>query len=66
MVHLGRKAGMVVRDLHGIRHAAITEALDLTGGNVRSVQRVPLDIATLQTLIVYDDSVRTSQERSRI
>ncbi len=24
---------------HGLRHAAITEALDATGGNVRAVQK---------------------------
>ena len=35
---LGRKAGLKVWP-HGLRHAAITEALDLTGGNVRAVQK---------------------------
>jgi integrase/recombinase XerC len=35
---LGAKAGLRVWP-HGLRHAAITEALDLTGGNVRAVQK---------------------------
>lgn len=35
---LGRKVGLKVWP-HGLRHTAITEALDLTGGNVRAVQR---------------------------
>ncbi len=35
---LGMKIGLRVWP-HGLRHAAITEALDLTGGNVGAVQR---------------------------
>jgi integrase/recombinase XerC len=35
---LGRKAGLKVW-AHGLRHSAITEALDATGGNIRAVQR---------------------------
>jgi integrase/recombinase XerC len=35
---LGRKAGLKVWP-HGIRHSAITEALDATSGNIRAVQR---------------------------
>ena len=35
---LGLAAGVKARP-HGLRHAAITEALDRTGGNVRAVQR---------------------------
>jgi integrase/recombinase XerC len=35
---LGRKAGLKVWP-HGLRHSAITEALDATGGNIRAVQR---------------------------
>jgi integrase/recombinase XerC len=35
---LGRKAGLKVWP-HGIRHSAITGALDATGGNIRAVQR---------------------------
>ena len=36
----GRKIGLKVWP-HGLRHAAITEALDLTGGNVRPLPRKP-------------------------
>jgi integrase/recombinase XerC len=35
---LGERAGLRARP-HGLRHAAITEALDRTGGDVRKVQR---------------------------
>jgi integrase/recombinase XerC len=40
---------------HGLRHAAITEALDLTGGDVRKVKRFSRH-RDLQTLVVYDDN----------
>ncbi len=40
---------------HGLRHAAITEALDLTGGDVRKVQRFSRH-RDLQTLTIYDDN----------
>ena len=53
---LGRKAGLSVRP-HGLRHAAITEALDLTRGDVRSAQRYSRH-RNLQTLMVYDDNRR--------
>jgi integrase/recombinase XerC len=51
---LGRKAGLNVWP-HGLRHAAITEALDLTGGNVRAVQRFSRhrDVRVLER---YDDN----------
>jgi integrase/recombinase XerC len=51
---LGDWAGVRARP-HGLRHAAITEALDRTGGDVRRVQRFSRhkDIRVLQ---VYDDS----------
>ena len=39
---------------HGLRHAAITEALDLAGGDVRSVRHFSRH-AKFVTLIVYDD-----------
>jgi integrase/recombinase XerC len=35
---LGERSGLRARP-HGLRHAAITEALDVTGGDVRKVQR---------------------------
>jgi integrase/recombinase XerC len=39
---------------HGLRHQAITEALDRTGGDVRRVQRFSRH-ASIQTLVRYDD-----------
>jgi integrase/recombinase XerC len=51
---LGRKSGITARP-HGLRHAAITEALDLTRGDVRSVQKYSRH-RNLQTLMVYDDN----------
>jgi integrase/recombinase XerC len=51
---LGDRAGVRCRP-HGLRHAAITEALDRTGGNVRSVQRFSRH-ADVRTLQVYDDA----------
>jgi integrase/recombinase XerC len=53
---LGRRAGLTVRP-HGLRHAAITEALDLTGGDVRAVQRFSRH-RDLKVLMVYDDNRR--------
>ncbi|HJY85987.1 MAG TPA: tyrosine-type recombinase/integrase, partial [Candidatus Acidoferrales bacterium] len=51
---LGRKAGLETRP-HGLRHAAITEALDLTRGDVRAVQKFSRhrDVRTLER---YDDA----------
>ena len=51
---LGERAGIRVRP-HGLRHAAITRALDLTGGDLRSVQRFSRhkDVRLLQR---YDDN----------
>jgi integrase/recombinase XerC len=51
---LGERLGLRARP-HGLRHAAITEALDLTGGNVRAVQRFSRH-KNLQTLLRYDDN----------
>lgn len=51
---LGKKAGLVARP-HGLRHAAITEALDLTGGDVRKVQKFSRH-RDLRTVCLYDDS----------
>ena len=51
---LGERAGLHVRP-HGLRHAAITEALDLMGGNVRAVQRFSRH-RDLRVLTVYDDN----------
>ncbi len=51
---LGEAAGLKVRP-HGLRHAAITEALDLTGGDVRKVQRFSRH-RDLRVLNRYDDN----------
>ena len=53
---LGSNAGLSapVRP-HGLRHAGITEALDLTNGNVRAVQRYSRH-RNLSTLNLYDDN----------
>lgn len=51
---LGRRVGLAVRP-HGLRHAAITEALDLMGGNVRAVARFSRH-RDLRVLNVYDDN----------
>jgi integrase/recombinase XerC len=52
--NLGDRVGLTVRP-HGVRHAAITEALEMTGGNVRAVQRFSRH-RDLRTLTVYDDN----------
>lgn len=52
---LGEQAGLGVVRPHGLRHAAITEALDLTQGNVRAVQRFSRH-RDLRTLTIYDDN----------
>jgi integrase/recombinase XerC len=51
---LGRRVGLVVRP-HGLRHAAITTALDLTGGDVRSVAKFSRH-AAIETVLRYDDA----------
>ena len=51
---LGLKAGLVVRP-HGIRHLAITSALDLTQGNVRAVQKFSRH-KDMRVLNLYDDN----------
>jgi integrase/recombinase XerC len=50
---LGEQAGLKVWP-HGLRHAAITQALDATGGDVRAVQRFSRH-RDLRTLLIYDD-----------
>jgi integrase/recombinase XerC len=53
---LGKQAGLKVWP-HGLRHASITSALDLTGGNVRAVQKFSRhkDVRVLER---YDDCRR--------
>jgi len=50
----GVAVGMVVRP-HGLRHAAITAALDATGGDLRAVQRFSRH-RDPRTLMKYDDN----------
>jgi integrase/recombinase XerC len=54
IVSLGRQAGLRVRP-HGLRHAAITQALDLTGGDIRAVQRFSRH-RDVRTIGLYDDN----------
>ncbi len=51
---LGREAGLKVTP-HGLRHAAITDALDLSNGNLRAVQRFSRH-RDPRVLCVYDDN----------
>src|SRR5664280_2297940 len=51
---LGDSVGLVVRP-HGLRHAAVTEALDATNGNVRAVQKFSRH-RDLRVLTRYDDN----------
>jgi integrase/recombinase XerC len=53
---IGRQVGLKVRP-HGLRHAAITAALDLTAGDVRAVQRFSRH-RDIKVLTVYDDCRR--------
>lgn len=55
---LGRSAGLSGRVRpHGLRHQAVTEALDRTNGDVRAVQKFSRH-KKLDTLMVYDDNRR--------
>jgi integrase/recombinase XerC len=54
VVALGDATGQRLRP-HGLRHAAITTALDATGGDVRRVQRFSRH-AKVETVLVYDDN----------
>lgn len=52
---LGRAVGIEQLRPHGLRHAAITEALDLTRGDIRAVQRFSRH-ADPRTVVLYDDA----------
>jgi len=54
---LGAAAGVEALHPHALRHSAITEALDLTHGDVRAVQRFSRH-ADPRTLLLYDDARR--------
>jgi integrase/recombinase XerC len=51
---LGKKAGVKVKP-HGLRHAAITKALEETHGNLRAVQKFSRH-KDPKMLMVYDDA----------
>jgi integrase/recombinase XerC len=51
---LGERAGVGPLRPHGLRHAAITEALELTRGDIRAVQRFSRH-ADPRTVLRYDD-----------
>ncbi len=51
---LGKKAGLRVRP-HGLRHAAITRALDATNGDIRRVRQFSRH-KSLDMLLIYDDA----------
>lgn len=55
VAEVGRLAGLGTVRPHGLRHAAITEALTLTRGDVRAVQRFSRH-RDLRVLTVYDDN----------
>jgi len=52
---LGEEAGLKEVRPHGLRHAAITAALDRTGGDIRAVQRFSRH-RDVRVLTVYDDN----------
>ena len=53
---LGKLAGLAIPARpHGLRHAATTRLLDLTGGDVRRVRRFTRH-AKLDTVAIYDDA----------
>lgn len=56
VMRLGKAAGLArpVRP-HGLRHQAITHALDITSGDVRAVQKFS-GHKKLETLLIYDDN----------
>ena len=45
---------------HRIRHSSITEALNLTNGDVRKVQKLSRH-SNLNTLMIYDDNRQNLQ-----
>ena len=60
VVALGRKAGLPNPTRpHGLRHEAITRALDKTNGDARTVQRFSRH-ADIRTVLLYDDRRKDS------
>jgi integrase/recombinase XerC len=62
-----KKAGIAkAMSPHRVRHSAITTALDATGGDVRSVQKLSRH-SNINTLLIYDDNRQNAQGKmSRI
>jgi integrase/recombinase XerC len=54
LAKLGKRTGQTVRP-HGLRHAGITRALDVSGGDVRKVQKFSRH-ASPTTVLIYDDN----------
>jgi len=54
ITYLGKKAGIKARP-HGLRHSAITEALNITQGNIRAVAKFSRH-RNIQVLTLYDDN----------
>jgi integrase/recombinase XerC len=54
---IGASAGIECLRPHALRHAAITQALDVTHGDIRAVQRFSRH-ADPRTLLLYDDARR--------
>ena len=52
---MGSKLGGIIRP-HGLRHAAITAALDETNGNVLGAAREFSGHASIEVLMRYDDN----------
>lgn len=52
---LGKKSGLKSVRPHGLRHSAITEALNVTNGNYRAVVKFSRH-ANIQTITLYDDN----------
>ncbi len=58
MLQLSKLAGLKEKARpHGLRHQAITDALDRTGGDVRRVQKFSRH-KKVETILRYDDSRR--------
>jgi integrase/recombinase XerC len=56
----GAALGLPELTPHKLRHSSITAALDATGGDVRSVQRLSRH-ARIETLMIYDDARNDAQ-----
>ena len=52
---LGEEAGIPHLRPHGLRHTAITQALELTRGDIRAVQRFSRH-KDPRTVVLYDDA----------